>query len=105
MQALKALETQKRTRTSVLLVLEALSKTLPDDAHLTDLRIEGDKVQIIGMANNAPALIPLIEQSGSFAKATFFAPTVRGPNGGDNFHIEAQIEAPPLSSTQGAPSQ
>ena len=104
-QALKTLETQKRTRTSVLLVLEALSKTLPDDAHLTDLRIEGDKIQIIGMANNAPALIPLIEQSGSFAKATFFAPTVRGPNGGDNFHIEAQIEAPPLSSTQGAPSQ
>ncbi len=105
MQALKALETQKRTRPSVLLVLEALSKTLPDDAHLTDLRIESDKVQMIGMANNAPALIPLIEQSGSFAKATFFAPTVRGPNGGDNFHIEAQIEAPPLSSTQGAPSQ
>jgi general secretion pathway protein L len=105
MQALNALETKKRTKPSVLLVLEALSKTLPDDAHLTDLRIEGEKVQIVGMANNAPALIPLIEQSGSFAKATFFAPTVRGPNGGDNFHIEAQIEAPLLSRTQGASPQ
>jgi general secretion pathway protein L len=105
MQALRALETQKRTRPSVSLVLEALSKTLPDDAHLTDLTIEGEKVQIIGMGSNAPALIPLIEQSGSFAKAIFFAPTVRGTNGADNFHIEAQIEASILPRTLEAPGQ
>ncbi len=105
-QALRGLESKKRSDPSAVLVLEALSKTLPDDAHLTDLRIEGGKVQIVGFANDAPALIPLIEQSGSFARATFFAPTLRGPNGGDNFHIEAQIEPPfPPAANKTKPAQ
>ena len=107
-QALKALELKKRSSPSAVMVIEALSKTLPDDVHLTDLRIEGDKLQMIGFAKDAPALIALIEQSGSFAKATFFAPTVRAPAGGDNFHIEAHIGPPfPAASTgpRRAPSQ
>jgi general secretion pathway protein L len=107
-QAVKALELKKRSSPSAVMVIEVLSKTLPDDVHLTDLRIEGDKVQMIGFANDAPALIPLIEQSGRFAKATFFAPTVRAQNGGDNFHIEAHIGPPfpaPLTGPRPAPSQ
>lgn len=96
-QALRELESRKRKEPSAVLVIEALSKALPDDAYLTDLRIEGGKVQIVGFANDAPALISLIEQSGRFTHATFYAPTVRGPNGGENFHIEARI-APPFSA-------
>ena len=91
-EALKALQARKRATPSAVLVLEALSKTLPDDAHLTELRIEGGRVQIAGSATDAPALIRLIEQSRQFTQATFFAPTVRGPNGGESFHIEAHIE-------------
>jgi general secretion pathway protein L len=91
-EALKALQARKWATPSAVMVLEALSKTLPDDAHLTELRIEGDKVQIAGSAANAPTLIKLIEQSRRFAKATFFAPTVRGQSGGENFRIEAHIE-------------
>ena len=74
------------------MILEALSKTLPDDVHLTELRIESGKVQIAGLAADAPALIRLIEQSRQFTQATFFAPTVRDSSGGQNFHIEAHIE-------------
>ena len=74
------------------MVLEAVSKALPDDAHLTEFRIEGGKVQIAGSAADASALIRLIEQSRRFTRATFFAPTVRGPSGGESFHIEAHIE-------------
>ena len=73
------------------MTFEALSTTLPDDAHLTEFRIEGGKVQIAGSATDAPALIRLIEQSRQFTQATFFAPTVRGPSGGQSFHIEAHI--------------
>ena len=91
-EALKALEARKWAAPSAVMVLEALSKTLPDDAHLTELRIETGKVQIAGSATDAPALIRLIEQSRQFTQATFFAPTVRGPNGGESFHIEAHIE-------------
>jgi general secretion pathway protein L len=91
-EALKALQARKWATPSAVMVLEALSKALPDDAHLTELRIEGGKVQIGGSAASASALIRLIEQSRRFAKATFFAPTVRGPSGAESFHIEAHIE-------------
>ena len=91
-EALKALQARKRSTPSAVMILEALAKILPDDAHLTELRIEGGKVQIAGAAAGAPALITLIEQSRHFTQATFFAPTVRAPNGGESFHIEAHIE-------------
>ncbi len=91
-EALKALQARKWATPSAVMVLEALSKTLPDEAHLTELRIESGKVQIAGLATDAPALIRLIEQSRQFTQATFFAPTVRGSSGGQSFHIEAHIE-------------
>jgi general secretion pathway protein L len=91
-EALKALQARKWATPSAVMVLEALSKTLPDEAHLTELRIESGKVQIAGLATDAPALIRLIEQSRQFTQATFFAPTVRASGGGQSFHIEAHIE-------------
>ena len=91
-EALKALQARKWASPSAVMVLEALSKILPDDAHLTEFRIDGGKVQIAGSAADAPALIRLIEQSRQFTQATFFAPTVRGPSGGQSFHIEAHID-------------
>ncbi len=91
-EALKALQAKKWAIPPAVMILEALSRTLPDDAHLTEFHIEGGKVQIAGSATDAPALIRLIEQSRQFTRATFFAPTVRGPSGGESFHIEAHIE-------------
>jgi general secretion pathway protein L len=92
-QAIRELQARKRALPSAVMTLEALSKILPDDTHLTELRIEDRKVQIAGLAGDPPALIGLIEQSRRFTRATFFAPTVKSPNGGgENFHIEAQIE-------------
>lgn len=93
-RAAEALQARKRTAPSAVIVMEELSKALPDDAHLTELRIEEGKVQIVGLAQDAPALIRLIEQSGRFSQATFFAATVRAPKGGDTFHIEARPEPP-----------
>jgi general secretion pathway protein L len=91
-EALKALQARKWVSSPAVMVVEAMSKTLPDNAHLTELHIEGGKVQIVGSAIDAPALIELIEQSRRFTQATFFAPTVRSPSGGESFHIEAHIE-------------
>ena len=91
-EALKALEARKWATPSAVMTFESLSKTLPDDAHLTEMRIEGGKVQIAGSARDASALIRLIEQSRRFTQATFFAPTVRTQNGAESFHIEAHIE-------------
>jgi len=91
-QAVQALQARKRTTPSAVMTLEALAKTLPDDTHLTELRIEDSKVEIAGLSADAPALIRLIEQSRRFTQATFSAPTVAAPGGGESFHIEARIE-------------
>jgi general secretion pathway protein L len=83
---------RKQTSPSSVMVLEAMSDVLPDSTYVTELRIEGDKVQVVGLTQDAPSLIKLMEQSPQFTRATFFAPTTRGQNEpGERFHIEAHI--------------
>jgi len=89
---LSLLAKRKQTSPSSVVVLEALSQALPDGTYTTEVRIEGDKVQVVGLTRDAPSLIRLIEKSPQFARATFFAPTTRAQNDpGERFHIEAQI--------------
>jgi general secretion pathway protein L len=77
--AQRALAQRKQATPSSVLVLEALSKILPDHTYVTELRIEGDRLQLVGITRDAPSLIELIEQSGQFTRATFFAPTTQAP--------------------------
>ena len=91
--ALQLLERRKHTKPSSVVVLEALSQLLPDHTYVTEFRVDGEKLQVVGLTRDAPSLIELIEQSPHFARATFFAPTTRSPSDpGERFHIEARIE-------------
>jgi general secretion pathway protein L len=90
--ALELLERRKQSTASSVLVVEALSALLPDHTYATEVRIEGDKLQVIGITRDAPSLIQILEQSPHFSRAAFFAPTTRAPNDpGERFHIEAKL--------------
>jgi len=91
--ALSRLERRKHEDPAVVIVLDELSKVLPDHTFVTEVRFEGKTMQVIGITRDAPSLISLIEQSPHFARATFFAPTTRSQGDvGERFHIEVRIE-------------
>ena len=90
--ALNLLAKRKQATPSSVMVLEAISRAFPDSTYVTELRIEGDKVQVVGISQDAPSLIRLMEQSPQFSRATFFAPTTRAPSDpGERFHIEVHL--------------
>jgi general secretion pathway protein L len=91
--AQRLLERRKQTTPSNVIVLDALSQILPDHTYVTEFRIEGDKLQIVGVTRDAAALIGLIEQSPHFEHAAFYAPTTRTPGDpGERFHVEAHLK-------------
>jgi general secretion pathway protein L len=81
----------RSSRPSPLLVLEALSRLLPDTVWLTEATLDGNEVAVSGMAEDASALIPLVEAAPEFEQVRFQAPstrvTVRGVDG-----AERQVE-------------
>lgn len=87
------LEGLKQSSPVASVVVEALSRTIPDDAYLTELRLDGRIVRLTGLSRTVAELVPLLQDSPYFSGAAFFAPTVRMPGGeGDRFSIEATIE-------------
>lgn len=82
----------KRTVPAAVLVLEALSRALPDQAHLTEFALDNGSVRLSGLAGDAPALLSPLERSGFFTDVHFFAPTTRYADGVRFvFHIQAQV--------------
>jgi len=92
---LRALEQRKHDNPPVVLVLDWLTQALPDDTHLSELHVDGARVQLVGLSGDAPALVRHLEQSRHFTEATFVAPTTRaGDAPGERFQIETRIRAP-----------
>jgi general secretion pathway protein L len=93
---LAMLRRRKLETTPLVLVLDGLTKVLPDNTYVTELHLAENKVQIVGISTDASSLIPLIEQSTTFKSATFFAPTTSSASDrNERFHIEAEIQTTP----------
>jgi general secretion pathway protein L len=86
----------KATSPSSVMILETLSRTIPDIAYLTEFSLQGTTVRIVGMTSDAPSLIAPLEQSGQIADVHFFAPSTRAPDGASFvFHIEGRLTPRP----------
>ena len=85
---------EKEASPSATIVLEALSRALPDTAHLTELSLQGATLRIAGLSADAPSLLAPLEHSGCLTNLRFSAPTVREPDGGHfSFHIDGRVES------------
>jgi general secretion pathway protein L len=90
---------RKHDASPVVMTLDALSQILPDHTYLVEFRLDANKLRLIGITRDAPSLIGLLEQSGRFSGATFFAPTTRSSSEpGERFHIEVTVK--PLQSAR-----
>ena len=67
--------------TSSVIVMEALSRALPESAYVTEIRLEKENLRIVGLADDAPGLLAPLEKSGHMTDVRFFAPMARGPDG------------------------
>ncbi len=88
---LSGLETRKG---EVLRILDELSRIVPTSAYLSNLRYHDRVVELQGNAENASALIPVLERSPVFENVGFNAPSNRGRDNRETFSLKADIEKP-----------
>lgn len=77
----------RSSRPSPLVVLEVLSRLLPDNVWLTEITLDGSELSISGLAEDASALVPLVEAAPEFEQVRFLSPSTRvsvtDPGGGE----------------------
>lgn len=79
------------SRVQPLAVIEQLSRVLPDSAFLTEVRIEGDIVEMNGVGKMAAGLPQILEKSGSFTDANLTAPlTIDSRDDRERFSLKAR---------------
>jgi len=101
---LARLQQMKLGQVPTVEVLEELSRVLPDSVWLTDLRIEGDAVDIVGLAKSGAALPPLFVGSALFADAALTAPvTLDQREDKERFSLRIRIK-PPAGAPPPAPT-
>ena len=68
---------RKTDEPAAILLIEAMSRALPDSAYLTELEIQGRETRIVGKSEDPTALITKLEDSAQFEDVRFAAPTTR----------------------------
>jgi general secretion pathway protein L len=84
---------------SKVLVLEELTRLLPDTTWIWNLKYNGKEIELSGFADSASDLIPLLDRSPLFEKVEFLAPVTKemqmradGNKEKERFKIKAKIE-------------
>lgn len=88
---------RKSDEPAVMVLLETLSRVLPDNAFLTELEVHGRETRIAGKSHDPTALITMIESAAQFDNVRFAAPTTREENENiETFSIIAKAGPGPL---------
>ncbi|HEY2922617.1 MAG TPA: PilN domain-containing protein [Candidatus Binatia bacterium] len=87
-------------RGEVLRVLDELSKVVPNNVYLSNLRYRAGVLEVQGNAENASALIPLLERSALFENVGFNAPSNRGRDNRETFSLKADVEKPKVNAKE-----
>jgi general secretion pathway protein L len=84
---------------SVTLILEELTRLIPDDTWLSRLDIKGETIRLQGESSAATSVIRIIENSSNFSGTRFQSPvTTNSTSGNDRFQIRT-------NNTQGGTPQ
>ena len=84
----------EQRRGEVLRILDELSKVVPSNAYFSNLRYRAGVLEVQGNAENASALIPVLERSNLFENVGFNAPSNRGRDNRETFSLKAELEKP-----------
>ena len=96
-QQLNALLERQRQRPAAVLILDELTRLMPDSTYLRRLQITGSAVRLQGVSNNAASLVQRIEASDFFSGVRFEAAVVRDTRTqGERFSISAQVNKTPI---------
>ena len=83
----------KERRPAAVVVIDALSRLLPDDTWLLQLQMNDGEVALSGFSTAAAQLVPLIEDSPMFRDAAFRSPVTQDSRSGtERFHISARLQ-------------
>jgi general secretion pathway protein L len=95
---LARLQRMKLAQVAAVEVLEELSRLLPDSVWLSDLRVEGDTLDIAGLARSGAALPSLFVRSALFSDAALTSPvTLDAREDRERFSLRVRIGRPEAS--------
>jgi len=90
----KLLFEQHNQRPLAATILLAVTRAVPDDAWLSDLRLDGEKLRLSGFARDVSRLLARLEASPFFANVEFTSPIVQLEETNlKRFDISAQVAA------------
>jgi general secretion pathway protein L len=93
-ETLRSLVRRNAAGMSTVVLLEELTRVLPDDASLSQLAIRKDGVELHGTAASAAAVVSRLDSSGRYEAIAFRSPVVRDPvTGLERFHLAARFRA------------
>lgn len=102
---LESLQGLLAERVDPLLLLETLTRKLPDDTSLHSLEVQGLKVTLNGLTGNAATLMQLLGATQGLREVRAPSPATRNPGAdAENFIVELQLDPAVFSMAAAAPA-